>query len=67
MEAVNHAVLGLLFILCFSLISLEVTVQEMIIEYFIAVFRGLNDSYVPVSAGDVMVMTWQVVMQDCSD
>lgn len=35
MEAVNHAVLRLLFILCFSLSSLEVTVQEMIIEYVI--------------------------------
>lgn len=32
MEAENHAVLGL-FILCFSLISLEVAVREMIIEY----------------------------------
>lgn len=33
MEAVNHAVLGLLFILCFSLISLEVAVQETITEH----------------------------------
>lgn len=32
MEAENHTVLGL-FILCFSLISLEVAAQELIIEY----------------------------------
>lgn len=33
MEAVNHTVLGLLFILCFSLISLDVAVEEITIEY----------------------------------
>lgn len=41
MEAANHAVLGLLFILSFSLISLEVAVQEMIIEYdILLLFSG---------------------------
>lgn len=33
MEAVNRAVLGLLFILCYSLLSLEVAVQETIVGY----------------------------------
>lgn len=40
MEALNHAVLGL-FILSFPLISLEVAVQEMIIEYdILLLFSG---------------------------
>lgn len=32
------------------------------IRHFVAVFRWLNDFHVPVSAGDVTVMTQQVVM-----
>lgn len=65
MEAANHAVLGLLFVLCFSLISLEVAVQEMITEYNILLqFSG---DWMIFMCQSLHLMSQQVVMQDCAE